>query len=299
MTNQIGRLSYSSASLLQSCPRKYFLKKVLKVQPDEDIPEDMGAFAYGKVMHGVIELSQHLRSKYHPEMIEEQMRKEGVDPFDANVKYGVAACVHRYYALREKSKLKVVGFEMEIGNEDIIGYVDFVAQDVNGWWYIGDLKSTSMLNRNSFPRLLKDSQLNLYAAFAWQIAEKLKLDMAKFAGCLYCAISKPKMVIKGTERLEEYAARATCDCTEIIIPVALMSPEQALKDILELKTVAENLTEENAMCNHANCFSYFRICEMYSKCHGVGYTETMEGLTVHTDKTAMDYTLPADIEVGI
>lgn len=296
MTNNIGRLSYSSASELMSCPRKYYLRKVLKAEPDADIPEDMGAFAYGKVLHGVLELCQHERLRFRYEMIEELMRKEGVDPFNAEVKYGVAVCIDRYFTLREKTKLKIVGFEVEIGGEDIIGYIDFVAIDVNGNWMIGDLKTTSMPNKNMYPRLLKDSQLNLYAAHAGQVAEKLNLDLNKFAGCLYCAITKPRTVIKPNENVMSYVTRATCDVTEIQIPIALMNPEQAMKDILSLKQVAENLTEETAMCNHSNCFSYFRICNFYSKCHGVSYTECMESLNTYTQANAIDMTLP-ELEV--
>lgn len=292
MSNDVGRLSYSSASKLLKCQKQYLFDKILRLPPDPDIVEDTTSLKFGSCYHKTLELTRHKRSNFQVEMLEKVMTDEGLDPWNATLKYSVYACMDRYWTLREKTRLEIAGIETEIGDDTLVGYVDCTLVDSSGNWWGCDLKTSSWANAGMYARLCRDLQLNLYAAHSNQLAEKLGLDPNKFAGMLYNVVSKPKAVPKTSETMQAFAARISCDCTEISLPKELLDPAGAMREIKQIREIAENLTSDNAICNHGACFDYFRPCPHHSKCHGVSYTELSESLNKYTQASAIDMTLP-------
>ena len=291
------RLSYSSRKLLASCEKRYVFEKKAKYPIDPDADNDTIAFRYGKAYHSVLENTHHRREEFSLEMLDRALMEQDLNDIGSiNIRYGVYACLMQYYTLREKSKLQLVHAEMEVGIPDeIVGYIDGVLTDVNGYWWLLDLKTSSTDSPAMLARIPRDAQLNLYAAFADQVAAFLGLDLNKFMGVRYNTVVKPRNVIRNGESLDSYHERSKPKIYEAKIVKEEMNPLLALADIMQARERAIALTEENAVCNFESCYSYFRPCPYWSRCYGRTYTEGLQATPVYSEVSMTDQTIEEEI----
>jgi hypothetical protein len=290
------RFSYSASTTYQSCHMKYWLKYIEQVDKDPDVEDDGDALRFGKAMHSLLELYRHdYRWMGKPEfrLAHDKIMEENTIT-DPAVQTQILSCGVTASELHIRSKLEVVGIEVEIGDRDIIGYVDLVVGDVYGWWWIVDLKSSGLVVESLFARLHKDPQLSLYAHYAPMLAERLKLDVNKFAGVRYRVVQKPKTKPKQGESVSAYCTRADILCHEVVVDKAHLPTDEQFTKMKRLKQGAMILTHETAEKNVGNCIQYFRPCEFWSHCYGATYTVCKDMLPRFTQKNISDQTLTPD-----
>lgn len=275
------KMSYSSQGTLQSCEMEFWHYKVAQTPHDSDY-EESDAFGFGKAFHQVLEKSMH--NAFHKEHLIEAMDEHKVHAADMGA---LMAMGKRYLKLHKLSGLKVFKVEFQIETKEYVGFIDMLMIDSQGFWWIGDLKTTSRFDeKNLLPRLAKDPQLNIYAFFAGDIARALDLDPEKFMGCRYRAITKPKIVQKGKETVEEYAERVAekhVEVYDIEVPKEVMNPLEAWESISESYSRSLQLQAgEVPRKNYKNCISYFKPCRYFSKCHGKTFSEAGNMVKIHT-----------------
>lgn len=279
------QLSYSSHKVLDTCETLYCHEKVWKSEVDKDYEENE-AFGIGKAFHGALERTLH--KKYRKELLMEEMEKHEVEITDYPV---LEAMLKKYITLHKLSGLEVINCELKIDHPKYVGYIDMIMVGPDGTWWIGDLKTTGRYDESLLPRLPRDMQLNLYSHFAEFVATQFGLDVSKFKGCRYRAVTKPKLVQKGKETTEQYISRleeAVC-VYDIEIPFAGMDPAHAWNVLMEGQERVKQLWQGEApKRNYNNCIQYFKPCKFFSKCHGHLHTAGKASVRVHTIETFED-----------
>jgi len=274
-------MSHSSCNLINSCERKYYYKKISKVAPD--IEQEQRHFILGKVFHLALENILHKAEEYSDEILAEAAREEGLEN-QSDIAM-IQAMIMKYLMLHKKSELDVVICEIAVGDDDTIGYVDAIMKDKNDFWYICDLKTAGRFDDNLMAKLVKDQQLNLYAYFIDQIAEKLDLDIEKFAGCLYRVTTKASIKWNKRETRKEYISRVfdRIESYSIFIPKEILSPKTAYDTVMKAQRRATELSvsdESSAKQCFGSCFDYFRPCDFFSQCYGYKHWEGQERFPV-------------------
>lgn len=277
------KLSYSSFAQFIGCKRKYFLRKVTKAKVDTDVEQDTKALRFGTAFHALLEDCKHLPQNLNVGLIKKAAEKEKLDPVvDGSHLF---ALLRHYKKVRTISNLEVVNFEIEVNTPNFLGYVDFVAKDKDGGWWIGDLKTASMFSPLTVAKLHTDWQLNLYAKHVQEIASQANLKVEDFKGCLYTVAVKSKLKHKDGETFKDYATRLTgsVSCYEVPIPKEEMDPEAVYETFklahAEIKSVHKMsgvAATKFATPNYGNCNAYFKSCEYWSQCHGKTFTETKD-----------------------
>ncbi len=274
------RLSYSSATLLVNCEQRYYNYKISKLPPDEDFEENYEAFNVGKAFHYVLEHNKHTAERL-AELIPDACKRYEVD----HLKPMIHAMVLKYLEKHFKSGLKVVQCELQVADEVFLGFIDAIMIDNDGGWWIVDLKTAGRDDPFLIPKLLYDPQLNLYSGYAPKIAEILKLDPEKFKGSRYRVTTKKVLKRKRTEGYKEYVGRLLegTFSHDVVIPRTMMKPqelgvwhERLHERAMELRQGYHTATKP--MRNYSYCFSFFRPCPYYSKCHGMTVEKAMEAL---------------------
>lgn len=283
--NKEVQLSYSSHKVLDTCETLYFHEKVAKTAPDKDY-EDNEAFGIGKAFHEVLEKTLH--KKYVKELLMEAMETHEVDITDYPV---LEAMLKKYVVLHKLSGLTVIHCELKLDHPRYVGYIDMIMVGPDGGWWIGDLKTTGRYDESLLPRLPRDMQLNLYSYFRDFVATQFNLDVSKFKGCRYRAVTKPKLVQKGKETTDQYISRLeeNVNVYDIEIPFAGMDTEHAWEVLLEGQERAKQIMAGEApKRNYSNCMQYFKPCKHFSKCHGYLHSEGKTHVRVHTIETLND-----------
>jgi hypothetical protein len=281
------KISYSGMSMLRKCRRKAYLRYKLRVERDADLEDDALALRFGSAFHKVCELTQHEKTRYTQQILNECCKAESLEYEEVAKVY---ACLMSYYRLHTASRLRCIGLEMEVSNEFILGYIDAILVDTNGFWWICDLKTSGMIMESLFARLHRDPQLNLYANFAGQVAQKFNLDTSKFSGVRYRVVSKPRSAPKIGESLDAYSLRAAPEMYDVEVNAAELDYVEAFEDLMQAKQELDSLSLETAQCNRSACLEYNRPCEYWSQCHGKTYTECKESVRVFTLKNIVDRT---------
>lgn len=279
------QLSYSSHKVLDTCETLYWHEKIKQSPPDKDY-EDNDAFGIGKAFHEVLEKTLH--KKYVKELLMEAMETHEVDITDYPV---LEAMLKKYVVLHKLSGLTVVKCELKIDHPAYVGYIDMIMVAPDGTWWIGDLKTTGRYDETLLPRLARDMQLNLYSYFIEFVATQFNLDVSKFKGCRYRAVTKPKLVQKGKETTESYIDRLeeNVNVYDIEIPFSSMDPKHSWETIMEGRQRAVQLWNGEApKRNYNNCIQYFKGCKHFSKCHGHLFTQGKGTVRVHTIETYTD-----------
>lgn len=283
---KIKKTSYSSMKTLQNCEQEFWHYRLAKTAPDADY-EDSDALGFGSAFHEVLEQTKH--NSFPKELLVEAMDKHKVDITDMGP---LMAMGKRYVTLHKLSDLEVVKCEQQIETPEFVGYLDMIMVDKNKFWWIGDLKTTSRFDsKNLLPRLPKDMQLNLYAYFKDWLATFLDLDPKKFLGCRYRAVTKPKLVQKGKETLDQYVERLLdkVDVYDVEVPYTMMDPKAAWELLIEAHQRSLQLQAgEVPRKNYNGCISYFKPCKYFSNCHGSLFTESEGKVRVHTIETFED-----------
>ena len=274
-------MSHSSCNLINSCERKYYYKKISQIAPD--VEQEQRHFILGKVFHLALENILHKQEEFTEEILAEAAREEGLEnPSDIAM---IEAMIIKYLLLHSKSELDVVVCEIAVGDEDTIGYIDAIMKDKNGFWYIADLKTAGRFDDNLMARLMKDQQLNLYAYFIDQIAEKLDLDLEKFAGCLYRVTTKATIKWNKRETRKDYIERVydRIESYSIFIPKDILNPKAAYDTVIKAQkraTALQASDEAEAKQCFSSCFDYFRPCDFFSQCYGYKHYEGQEKFPV-------------------
>jgi hypothetical protein len=274
--NQVKYISYSASNTLLGCERKYWFEKVVKQAYDADYSDDKEALCVGKAYHQTLELSKHSSKNYSDELLNKAIKENNLSDHH---RYIVFASLIAYYKLRRGSALQCIACEIKVGNEQFVGYIDAVLVDSYGNWWICDLKTSGQIQEGMFARLTMDTQLNLYAYFASQVAEQLNLSMDQFMGVRYCVVGKSRMKVKPTESLIEFATRANVTCYDIEIEKQDMQPVAAFNSMMRLLDRANALTEVEIVPNRNNCIQYSSPCPYWSQCHnGKTYSACCEAV---------------------
>ena len=301
-------LSYSSMKTLQGCERRYDHYKLRGTKYDSDY-ERSTAFEVGTLFHSMLEFFLH-----HPMYLEASKRQvlwermniiaEIEKVTDRDDMCLAIAMMLRYLLVHKMSKLQFVAAEIELKDEGIfLGFVDVILLDtLTKKWWISDLKTAAKMSELTVARLPNDMQLNLYAYYRDQIAEKLKLDPNKFAGCRYRITTKTKTMRKdgfddgqyvdallaaktrprdGTE--PEYSIRSY----DIEIPIKAMNPTACYEKFMDAYNISMLLRDKKreSKQNFANCDTYMKPCEYWSQCHGCEYSKAMSLLKINTESS--------------
>ena len=109
------RMSHSSSRLLSSCSRKYYYKKIAKVEVDADVTESTLALDVGKAFHQVLEETDHKRKNFSLEILNNACHDNQIQ--EPAIKAMIRAMLYKYMILHEKSGLEIVCIEEEIVDE--------------------------------------------------------------------------------------------------------------------------------------------------------------------------------------
>lgn len=282
------RISYSSATLYQGCKRKFWLKKK-KVEIDFDASADTTALRVGKCFHQILEDCNHERERMKSHIIKQAWEDNEIE---SDTHKGLTlAMAQKYLDLHERQGLKVIGCEMEIGDENVIGYIDAIMADKDGRWFIVDLKTAGRLGNSLLSRLERDVQLNLYSYYADQVAKQYSLDMAKFAGTRYRVTTKATIKCGAKESLLAFSKRCKerIESYDICIPATSLIPEETWEGVMRVREEAEEvleLPEEKVPQNRGYCEQYFKPCEWWSRCYGKPFTTAALDLKLFDTKNA-------------
>lgn len=278
------RLSYSSASELRGCEQRYYHRKVAGTKQDSDY-EEGDAFSIGKAFHYILEHNRHEKPEKMGVWLRKCTREKDIL---LNPKYYalLSAMVLTYVKLHKKSRLKVVGVEDEIVEEDYFrGFIDVTLMDMKGNWWLSDMKTFKYFDGSNIAALRRNVQLTLYSAYAYQIAEKYGLDMEQFQGFMYRVVTKPGLKQTKHETQADYAKRLfrSCKAFQVEVPFELLDIDSIVEEHTRAQEIATMLIDDmkGPRKNYANCFSYFKPCPYWSKCHGgKTFTESQNMLKV-------------------
>ena len=323
------RLSYTNISMQKTCPRKFYLKYLLKAKPDSE--EDQSAFFFGTVFHRYLEDTKHtpkkvvsqskgagfktidipcyvseeqLKVSWDAEMLEAPVSvKEWDEKKNEVTKLQIGACLQTFFTRHVKSGLICIACEVEIALKNLIAYVDVIYVDNTGGWWIGDLKTASSLNvQNLQATLHKNLQLSIYATFRNEVAEKLGLDVKKFRGVRYLSTTKSKAAV--IRPFEEFVVKNMSESYDIVIPnILLVDSSELLNEQMETVEIMEKMKEEGVpasrvACNYNACFDYFRPCMFWSYCYGQKFGED-SGVKVYTTSSKYPTDLVIDEEESV
>ena len=274
-------LSPSSLQLFMGCNRRYFYKKVAKIPNDPDAPEDQESFSVGKAFHRVLELHNHSLTGVTYERVREICQEFVFEDLE-RVLPMIFAMLKTYDDMHKKSGVEVVACELALETDTFYGITDVILKDKDGYWYIGDMKTAASLRPDLVPGLPRHTQLNLYVAHKHLIAEKLGLDVGKFAGCRLRLTTKAKIKQGKTETLAQYVNRlcGVIKTYDFIVPKELLDPEEIgfmharAWDYIEKHR--HEINPKHFPQNPGNCTSYFKPCEFWSQCHKRNFTEELK-----------------------
>lgn len=264
------RMSNSSFNQMKSCEQKYVYRKITKVETDPDVDTDLKHLRLGSCFHELLENCLHVLPETTSDDMYAAFESHSIDSDrDRGV---LMAMWEKYWELHKASELTVIACEDEVGDDTIIGFIDAIMVDKNGFYYITDLKTAARFDGNLLARLKRDSQLNLYSHFRHQIEEKYNLDPDKFAGCLYRVTTKATIVKKASETITEFKRRVKpkIESYSIFIPAEHLAPEETYKEVMAAQAKAMQFRDEGLepKRDYSNCFQYFRPCEYFSSCYG-------------------------------
>lgn len=266
-------LSYSSYTLFTSCAYKYWLKKIAKVDIDEDAEESTEAFDVGKAFHQVLEDCKHELAGVKYETVQAVTDKYKLDPHTHTPM--IYAMLKKYKAVHEEAGLKAHACEVPVETPNFYGVIDVVLTAPTGEWWIGDMKTTAAMYNNIAPSLPMNPQLNMYAYHCNILAKAVDLDPLDFQGCRYRVTTKSKLVRKKTEETKDFIERVALGVKsfDFIIPRETMRPDLFASLLADAKNHIDTykdtpVPEQYFQRNFGNCMSYFRPCENWSRCHG-------------------------------
>lgn len=281
-TRKYAGLSPSSLSLYCSCPRKFYLKKILKAKPDPGVDEDTEALRVGSAFHKVLEDTRHDLTGLKYQTVADVAAEHDLEADDwAPMLF---AMLGKYRVMHERAGLKVLACETTIDLPEFFGIVDVVLGDDAGGWWIGDMKTAAGVSATLAMTLASHLQLALYVTHRHRLAEKLGLDNSKFLGCRYRLSTKSKMARKKEELTADYIKRISkaVRAIDFVLPKEILHTEGAYESLEAAKAAITAADKDPTKFprNYGNCNSYFRLCEHYSHCHGRPASSAAEGIKI-------------------
>jgi hypothetical protein len=271
------QLSYSSASLLMSCEQQYWHKKVAKTPIDADADESTENFDIGKAFHQYLENTKHTKSKSHTAMVATVCKQYNVFKHRCMIQ----AMIEAYLDLHIESKLRVIFCELQLSDENTLGFIDvgLVDDRIKEFW-VGDMKTAGKIDWSLNAKLPFDYQLNLYSHYAEAILGFFpELKGYKFAGCRYRVTTKPDIMRKDNETDESFIRRTKsfCKSVDYVVPVQVLNPDEIYRIHKENRDRMVQLHNgEVPRKNLGACFNWYRACQWWSQCRGRTYTESKE-----------------------
>lgn len=268
-------LSPSSLSLFQSCARKYFHKKVAKTKEDPG-EQDRTALDVGSAFHLVLEECHHDLSELKYSTVVKACNKTVPGgEFAEEQAPLIAAMLKSYREVFIDSGMEVLACEIELETPTFYGFVDAVMLDKDGGWWIADMKTAASYSRQLQAVIPRHLQLNLYAAHASLVAEKLDLTISDYMGCRYLLTTKTKVKRKIGEGVKEYIDRLSMSVSSYDFPIGKedMDPRGAMLIHKSGVEGTKSKAKEDYLCNFSNCTQYYRSCEYFSQCHGQKFFE--------------------------
>ena len=275
------RLSYSSYTLLTGCQKRYWHYKINNTPVDSDYNDEKESLTLGKAFHSLLEGVEH-----NPNVDKEKMASvigliKSEYQLDDDKTALIVAMSKQYLSLREHhhkfSKLAPVAIELKVEDDTFLGFIDVVFSDSEGYWYIGDLKTTSRQSETIKARLEMDSQLNLYSYYKEEIAKMLNLNPDKFSGCLYISVNKTTTKRKAGETNSSYVSRlmGAIEARVYVVPIKEEKSNSIKLDFNYHYALTMALREGlEPRKNLSYCENYFSPCPYWSQCHGHNYTES-------------------------
>ena len=296
------KISYSSSTTYLGCKRKFWHKKVNKTTLDPDAEVNTQALSLGKAFHKVLEDCGHNRKKISSTLFHNACETEGVSAI--RDKSLVWAMVRKYLDLHIKSGLTVKTCEIEIGDENVIGYIDAIMIGPDRTWWIVDLKTAGRLNDSLLSRLNFDPQLNLYAHYADKVAQALDLDLDKFMGVRYRVTTKSQLKGRKDEDMGSLSKRMyeAIESYDIPIHKSKLSPEKTFNSLMAIKEEIDNevvdAPEQYIPQNFSYCEQYFKPCEYWSRCYGDTFTRcaSKNSISSSQDMKPVDSVVEEDTE---
>lgn len=278
-------LSPSSMALFLACQRKYYLKKIAKLPADDDASEDTESFRVGKAFHKVLENRWHDLIGLRLTEVVDVVKSFDLDPDHHGPL--IFAMLASYKKVHEKAGLIAVACEQVIDTPEFYGFVDVILQGPLGWW-IGDMKTASQYSQHLMPTLPTHPQLSLYAMHVPEIAQAIGLDPALYLGCRYRQTTKSKASKRTSESPTQFAARlmegGSIASYDYVIPKEVMSLEGVWFTHKHARGLATSGKEDwQFLPNYGNCLSYFRPCEMWSRCHGKRFSDLQDLVVLKSD----------------
>lgn len=270
-------LSYSSFTEYSACPRKYYLRKIKKVEIDSDADASTEAMDTGKYFHRVLEVTNHDLAGFTFKKCAEVGREFGIE--DEDTVCLVFAMVSRYKVLHEKTNLKVLACEVVIDAPGFYGVIDLVLQDSEGLIWITDLKTAATFQQSTVQSVTSHTQLLLYSRHYDLIAHAAGVKDKPFGGVRLRTTTKSKLQRKPDESIQDYIARMAkgIKSNDVVVPASLLKnidsvyeQHQRANEIISKATIDD---EKNFPPNFSSCMMFFRPCNYWQKCHGYLYTE--------------------------
>ncbi len=208
-------LTFSAINCFRNCPRKFKHRYVDFLRPLEKVD----TLAFGKVVHGALELWHTLPADNHRllavlDFIDSKYPNRGTDAREKATWQLARAIMIGYaerYAQEEFEVLHVEKeFEAEIRNPDtgrtsqtftMAGKVDGIVR-AGDEVYLLEHKTASSLTSDYLDRLWTDTQIALYSFYLRQLGFRV-------IGIIYNVLLKSRLQQRGGETDEEFEARRT------------------------------------------------------------------------------------------
>lgn len=279
-------ISPSTLTLYQSCQRKYYWKKVAKVEIDPDQEQDTEALKVGTVFHAILEEKKHELEGLTLTHVKTHC---GASELDTSLAPMIFAMLANYKAVHEKVGMVALACEIPIETDTFYGVVDVVLAGDTKWW-ICDMKTAgSYMPGPYMAQLQSHPQLNLYAAHAAVLAETLNLSMNDFGGVRIRLAVKSRIVRKANETDAEYFKRLKIATRvyDFEVPKERLKPDMAVTalnsaaaDIANSQMLDEETLKEPIYYNQnfSACMNFMRPCEYFSRCHGELFSKAGNGI---------------------
>jgi hypothetical protein len=282
-------MSYSSRKDLHTCARKWFFKKVAKVNRDDDLVEDDIHLRLGTAYHSLLEINEEHR-RATPNQAHYLATELDLEPEHEGQ---ILAMAWAYSEFFSRLGVNCVAFEHRLLSDSVLGYIDRIyLNPQTREWYIVDHKTAKKMSNGLPERLLRDEQTHSYFSFVDDICESLGLEMEKFSGCCYTVCYKPQYKMKAGETPFDYATRVLPKIK--IEQFTFMPDEKFTKQVrggLEadwmyqqsVKKKSEQDPDWTPPPNFNSCFDYFRPCPYWSRCYGRKYTECVKMIDIRSN----------------
>lgn len=261
--------SYSSLSCLSSCSRKFHYKYVAKLPPDKTyvVPK---YFTFGSCFHKCLELTQHTTNNQYELVVDNAIEDFNLTEIDAAKLRKIFITYKKWFA---EQNYKLLAVEKSFESQFFKGVIDAIVEDIDGYWYILEIKTPANFDEIKNLLLPLDIQLNIYDICFEDIAKLLDISPDKYKGVLYIEVKKPKQRLSKKETILDYHMRCSSDIKVTLLKKEDFKYDAVAFDIGVLSGVANQIIVNNQAVfpNRNSCIENGFACQYFEKCNGVSY----------------------------